>query len=40
MGGKLPNANNAVDWDNAAKCWYANPGADLDKLKPWIATEI
>ncbi|MCP8326022.1 toprim domain-containing protein, partial [Xylella fastidiosa subsp. multiplex] len=35
-----PNGNNAVDWDNAAKCWYANPGADLDKLKPWIATEI
>ncbi|MDD0946281.1 DUF5710 domain-containing protein, partial [Xylella fastidiosa] len=40
IGGKLPNGNNAVDWDNAAKCWYANPGADLDKLKPWIATEI
>ncbi len=37
---KPPNGNNAVDWDNAAKCWYANPEADLDKLKPWIATEI
>ncbi|WP_427927175.1 zincin-like metallopeptidase domain-containing protein, partial [Xylella fastidiosa] len=40
ISGKLPNGNNAVDWDNAAQCWYANPGADLDKLKPWIATEV
>ncbi|WP_178392299.1 zincin-like metallopeptidase domain-containing protein [Burkholderia sp. SRS-W-2-2016] len=39
IAGKLPNGDKAVDWDKAAKCWYANPGADLDKLKPWIATE-
>lgn len=39
LAGKLPNGDKAVDWDKVAKCWYANPGADLDKLKPWIATE-
>jgi putative DNA primase/helicase len=39
IAGKLPNGDKAVDWDKAAKCRYANPGADLDKLKPWTATE-
>jgi len=34
--GKLANGGKAIDWDRAAKCWYAYPGADLDKLKQWL----
>lgn len=36
LAGKLADGGAAVGWDKAAKCWYANPGADLDKLKPWL----
>lgn len=36
LAGKLPNGSKAIDWDRVAKCWYANPGANLDKLKPWL----
>lgn len=36
LAGTLPNGQKAVEWDKAAKCWFANPGADLEQLKPWI----
>ena len=36
LAGKLPDGSKAVDWDKLAKCWYANPGADLNKLKLWL----
>lgn len=36
LAGILPNGKKAVEWDKEAKCWFANPGADLEKLKPWI----
>lgn len=35
-GGKLPDGTKAIDWDKAAKCWYANVGADLGALSKWI----
>lgn len=34
--GKLPNGRNAISWNEEEKLWYANPGADLEKLKPWL----
>jgi phage/plasmid primase-like uncharacterized protein len=37
IAGRLENGQKAIDYDRAKKCWYANPGADLDKLKPWVA---
>ena len=37
--GNLTDGKCAIDWDKQAKRWYARPGADLDKLKPWTATE-
>lgn len=37
LAGKLSDGSKAVEWDKAKKCWFANPGANLDKLKPWIA---
>lgn len=33
---KLPNGTAAIAWDKAQKCWYANPGAPLDKIKAWL----
>ncbi len=33
--GKLPDGGNALTFDNEAKSWYANPGADLSKLAKW-----
>lgn len=37
LAGHLPDGNPAIIWDKAKKCWFACPGADLNKLKPWIA---
>lgn len=34
--GKLPNGRPAIGFDKQAKCWYAQPGANLDKLKEWM----
>ncbi|HBS2839562.1 TPA: hypothetical protein MAE53_004878 [Klebsiella pneumoniae] len=34
--GKLPDGKNALGLDEDSKLWFANPGADLDKLKKWI----
>ncbi len=36
IAGTLPDGTKAVEWDKAAKCWFANPGANLEKLKPWL----
>ena len=37
LAGLLPDGRSAIAWDKAAKCWYARPGADLDRLQPWVA---
>ena len=37
IAGKLPDGSNAIEWDNDKKIWFAKPGADLEKLKPWIS---
>lgn len=34
--GKLTNGRPAIGFDNPTKCWYAHPGADLDKLHKWL----
>ncbi|MCS8001700.1 zincin-like metallopeptidase domain-containing protein [Pseudomonas aeruginosa] len=34
--GKLPNGRPAIGFDKQTKCWYAQPGANLDKLKEWM----
>lgn len=34
--GKLPNGRTAIAWDKTQKCWYANPGVPLDKIKAWL----
>lgn len=34
--GKLPDGTTAITWDKAQKCWYANPGVSLDKIKAWL----
>ncbi|MGE9765321.1 zincin-like metallopeptidase domain-containing protein [Pseudomonas sp. PDM20] len=34
--GKLPSGKPAIDFDSNTKCWYARPGADLDKLREWL----
>lgn len=38
IAGRLPNGRKAIDWDKAERCWYANPGANLDALAPWLQT--
>lgn len=37
VAGRLPDGSKAIDWDKSVRCWYAHPGADLDKIKPWIS---
>lgn len=39
LGGKRADGKNAVIWDKAEKCWFAERGANLDNLKPWIAED-
>lgn len=34
--GKLTSGRPAIGFDNPTKCWYAQPGADLDKLQKWL----
>jgi antirestriction protein ArdC/phage/plasmid primase-like uncharacterized protein len=36
VAGKLQNGRPAIGFDKQAKCWYAQPGADLDKLQKWL----
>lgn len=34
--GKLPDGTPGIAWDKVQKCWYANPGVPIEKLKPWL----
>lgn len=34
--GKLPNGENALEYDRSQKLWFAKPEADLEKLKAWL----
>lgn len=36
LAGTLPDGSKAIEWDKIKKCWYANPSADLEKLKHWL----
>lgn len=36
VAGKLQNGRPAIGFDKPTKCWYAQPGADLDKLQKWL----
>lgn len=36
IAGTLDDGNRAVAWDKVAKSWFAHPGANLEKLKPWL----
>lgn len=36
IAGKLPDGSSAIEWNNQEKVWFAKPGADLEKLKPWL----
>lgn len=38
LAGTLPDGRKAIEWDKSQKCWFANPGSSLDKLKPWLAS--
>lgn len=40
LAGTLPDGTKAVFWDKAQKSWFAHPGANLDKLKPWVTNNI
>ncbi|YBQ82363.1 DUF5710 domain-containing protein (plasmid) [Escherichia coli] len=34
--GKLADGSNALDYVKEEKVWYAQPGANLSRLKEWI----
>lgn len=34
--GKLPDGTPGIAWDKVQKCWYANPGVPLEKIKAWL----
>lgn len=34
--GKLENGDNALEFDETAKAWFAKPGTDLNKLRQWM----
>ncbi|HAU0118977.1 TPA: zincin-like metallopeptidase domain-containing protein, partial [Legionella pneumophila] len=34
--GKLPDGTSGIAWDKVQKCWYANPGVPVDKIKAWL----
>ncbi len=36
VAGTLPDGRKAIEWDKATSRWFAHPGADLEKLKPWL----
>ncbi|HGT2644337.1 TPA: zincin-like metallopeptidase domain-containing protein [Legionella pneumophila] len=36
IAGRLEDGKKAVEWDKAAKCWFAHIGTNLEPLKPWI----
>ncbi|AGH55363.1 zincin-like metallopeptidase domain-containing protein [Legionella pneumophila] len=40
IAGRLEDGKKAVEWDKAAKCWFAHIGANLEPLKPWLINTI
>ncbi|HAT1881218.1 TPA: DUF1738 domain-containing protein [Legionella pneumophila] len=34
--GKLPDGTPGIAWDKVQKCWYANPGVPVEKIKAWF----
>ncbi|HAU1946969.1 TPA: toprim domain-containing protein, partial [Legionella pneumophila] len=34
--GKLPDGTPGIAWDKVQKCWYANPGVSIEKIKAWL----
>ncbi|HAU1457935.1 TPA: DUF1738 domain-containing protein [Legionella pneumophila] len=36
IAGKLPDGNPGIAWDKQQKCWYANPGVSIEKIKDWL----
>lgn len=34
--GKLSDGTPGIAWDKTQKCWYANPGVPMEKIKPWL----
>ncbi|WP_412758147.1 zincin-like metallopeptidase domain-containing protein [Legionella bozemanae] len=34
--GKLPDGTPGIAWDKVQKCWYANPGVSVEKIKAWL----
>ena len=40
IAGRLENGESAIEWDKLNKTWFAKPGANLEKLKPWIPDNI
>ncbi|HGC5753127.1 TPA: DUF5710 domain-containing protein [Legionella pneumophila] len=40
IAGRLADGKKAVEWDKAAKCWFAHIGANLEPLKPWLLNTV
>ena len=36
VAGKLQSGRPAIGFDKQTKCWYAQPGANLEKLQKWL----
>ncbi|HIF0302649.1 TPA: zincin-like metallopeptidase domain-containing protein [Legionella pneumophila] len=36
LAGVLPDGRKAIAWDKERSRWFAHPGANLERLKPWI----
>ncbi|AOW51166.1 MULTISPECIES: zincin-like metallopeptidase domain-containing protein [Legionella] len=34
--GKLSDGTPGIAWDKVRKCWYANPGVPVEKIKAWL----
>ncbi|RAP35262.1 DNA primase [Legionella quinlivanii] len=34
--GKLTDGTPGIAWDKVQKCWYANPGVPVEKIKAWL----
>lgn len=34
--GKLSDGTPGIAWDKVQKCWYANPGVSVEKIKAWL----
>ena len=36
IAGKLVDGTPGIAWDRKQKCWYANPGVSIEKIKAWL----